>query len=174
LLARNATLNVFTQLWIFLILLVAMPKLVSYLGEGPFGLFSLAWVIIGYLSFLDVGVNRAATKFVSEHLAELDHESMHGIVRTALISNLSLGLTGGLVVALISPYLIHSVFGLSNGLEYQARWTFYAVALAVPVLLVQGIFKARFNALGGSTLLMLWQPRRNGAWRACSHGEAMA
>jgi O-antigen/teichoic acid export membrane protein len=142
LIARNATLNLLTQGWIFLVLLVAMPKLVSYLGEGPFGLFSLAWVIIGYLSFLDVGVNRAATKFVSEYIAEQDHESMHGIVRTALISNLSLGLIGGLAFALISPYLIHSIFKLSNGLENQARWTFYAVALAVPVLLVQGIFRA--------------------------------
>lgn len=68
LLARNATLNLFGEGWTFLVLLVAMPKLVSYLGEISFGLFSLAWVVIGYLSFLDIGVNRAATKFVSEHL----------------------------------------------------------------------------------------------------------
>jgi len=57
-LARNATLNLATEGWIFLVLLVAMPKLVLFLGDTQFGLFSLAWVVIGYLAFLDVGVNR--------------------------------------------------------------------------------------------------------------------
>src|SRR5260370_4546741 len=110
LLARNATLNLATEGWIFLVLLVAMPKLVAFLGETSFGLFSLAWVAIGYLAFLDVGVNRAATKFASEHLAEQDHGSTHLIVRTALTANLVLGLAAGLAVILASPYLIHSIF----------------------------------------------------------------
>src|SRR6266481_852886 len=109
LLARNATLNLATEAWTFIVLVVAMPKLISFLGDTQFGLFSLAWVVIGYLAFLDVGVNRAATKFVSEHLAEQDHESTRLIVRTALATNLVLGLAGGLAVSLVSPYLIQSV-----------------------------------------------------------------
>jgi hypothetical protein len=51
LLARNATLNLATEGWTFVVLLIAMPKLVAYLGETSFGLFSLAWVVIGYLAF---------------------------------------------------------------------------------------------------------------------------
>src|SRR5712691_11906407 len=127
LLARNATLNLATEGWIFLVLIAAMPKLVAFLGETRFGLFSLAWVVIGYLTFLDVGVNRAATKFVSEHLAEQDHESTRLIVRTALTANLALGLAGGLAVVMASPYLIHSVFKVSPNLQNQARLTFYAI-----------------------------------------------
>ena len=142
LLARNATLNLLGEGWTFLVLIAAMPKLVAFLGETSFGLFSLAWVVIGYLTFLDVGVNRAATKFVSEHLAGQDDDSVRTVVRTALMANLALGLVGGSVIALLSPYLIHSVFKVSPSLEGQARLTFYAVGLAVPVLLVQGIFRA--------------------------------
>jgi len=142
LLARNATLNLIAEGWTFLVLVVAMPKLVSLLGDASFGLFSLAWVVIGYLSFLDVGVNRAATKFVSEHLAGRDDISVRQVIRTAIITNLALGLAGGLAVGLASPYLIHSIFKVVPGLENQARLTFYAVALAIPVLLVQGIFRA--------------------------------
>src|SRR5690242_11785073 len=119
LLARNATLNLATEGWIFLVLIVAMPKLVSLLGDTQFGLFSLAWVVIGYLAFLDIGVNRAATKFVAEHLAEQDHESTLQIVRTALVANLALGLAGGLAVVLLTPYLIHSVIKVSADLESQ-------------------------------------------------------
>src|SRR6266852_9157003 len=127
LLSRNATLNLVTEGWTFIVLLVAMPKLVAFLGETSFGLFSLAWVVIGYLAFLDVGVNRAATKFISEHLAEQDHGSVRLIVRTALTANLILGLAGGLALIFTSPYLIHYIFKLSDELQLQARLTFYAV-----------------------------------------------
>lgn len=146
LLARNATLNLMTNGWIFLVLIVAMPKLVHYLGETSFGLFSLAWVMIGYLTFLDVGVNRAATKFISEHLAEEDHDSARRLLRTGIFANLAMGLVGGIAVALASPYLIHSVFKISASLGGEARWTFYAVSLAVPVLLVQGVFRAALSS----------------------------
>ena len=180
LLARNATLNLATEGWIFLVLLVTMPRLVSFLGETAFGLFSLAWVVIGYLAFLDIGVNRAATKFVSEHLAEQDHESVLHIARTALVANLGLGLVGGLAVVLTSPYLMHWVFKASPGLADQARLTFYAVGLAVPVLLVQGVLRAvlssyqKFgwiNAVNVVTTAAQWGTAAVLAWKG--HGVAL-
>jgi O-antigen/teichoic acid export membrane protein len=180
LLARNATLNLLAEGWTFVVLLVAMPKLVAFLGETSFGLFSLAWVVIGYLAFLDVGVNRAATKFVSEHLAEQDHESTRLIVRTALLANLALGLVGGLAVVLASPYLIHSVFKVAPELQGHARLAFYAVGLAVPVLLVQGVFRAvlssyqRFgwiNAVNAVATTAQWSAAALLAWKG--HGVAL-
>jgi O-antigen/teichoic acid export membrane protein len=174
LLARNATLNVLAEGWTFLVLVIAMPKLVAFLGETGFGLFSLAWVVIGYLTFLDIGVNRAATKFVSEHLAGEDDQSVRSVVRTAFIANLSLGLLGGLLVVLLSPYLIHSVFKVSPALENQARLTFYAVGVAVPVLLVQGILRAilssyqRFgwiNSVNAAATTAQWTGAVLLAWR---------
>jgi len=180
LLARNATLNLATEGWTFVVLLVAMPKLVSFLGDTQFGLFSLAWVVIGYLAFLDVGVNRAATKFVSEHLAEQDHESTRLVVRTALTANLALGLAGGGAVVLLSPYLIHSVFKVSAELQSSARLTFYAIGLAVPVLLVHGILRAvlssyqRFgwiNAVNAAATTVQWGAAALLAWKG--YGEAL-
>ena len=146
LLVRNATLNLVANCWTFVVLLVVTPKLVHYLGETSFGLFSIAWVTIGYLTFLDVGVNRAATKFISEHLAGEDHDSAARIVRTSIVANVLTGTAGGVVIALLSPFLVHSLFKISGALEDQALWTFYAVSLAVPVLLVQGIFRAALSS----------------------------
>jgi O-antigen/teichoic acid export membrane protein len=177
---RNATLNLLTEAWIFLVLLVAMPKLVTFLSPTAFGLFSLAWVVVGYLAFLDVGVNRAATKFVSEHLAEQDHESTRQIVRTALVANLILGLGGGLAVIVVAPYLIHSVFKVSADLESQARLVFYAVGLGVPVLLLHGVLRAvlssfqRFawiNVVNAATTTVQWGVAVVLAWKG--HGVAL-
>lgn len=146
LLARNATLNFGANCWTLVVLLVAMPKLVHYLGDMAFGLFSIAWVTIGYLTFLDIGVNRAATKFISEHLAAADRPAVCETVRTGIFANLSMGLAGGGAIALLAPFLIHSVFKVSGGMENQARWTFYVVALSVPVLLLQGVFRATLSS----------------------------
>jgi O-antigen/teichoic acid export membrane protein len=180
LLARNATLNLFGEGWTFLVLLFAMPKLVAYLGETSFGLFSLAWVVIGYLSFLDIGVNRAATKFVSEHLAGQDDDSIGTLVRTAFLANLTLGLIGGLAVVLTAPYLLHFVFKVSPELTRQARLTFYAVGVAVPVLLVQGIFRAvlssyqRFGWINGVNMVAVTAQWGAAAWLAWrGHGVAI-
>lgn len=173
LLARNATLNLIANGWVFVVLIAAMPKLVRSLGETSFGLFSLAWVIIGYLSFLDIGVNRAATKFISEHLVDEDNDSAREIVLTALAANLAMGLLGGIAVVVASPYLIH-VFKISDSMTAEARLTFYAVAIAVPVLLVQGIFRAvlssfqRFgwmNAVDALTMTLQWGFAALLAWR---------
>lgn len=179
LLARNASLNLVTNGWLFVVLVLAMPKLVHFLGETSFGLFSLAWVIIGYLAFLDIGVNRAATKFVSEHLAEQDHDAAQQIVRTALMANLSMGLLGACAVVVASPYLVH-IFKISGATAYEARLAFYAVAVAVPVLLVQGIFRAvlssyqRFgwmNSVDALTMTAQWGVAALLAWRG--HGVAL-
>jgi O-antigen/teichoic acid export membrane protein len=43
---------------------------------------------------------------------------------------------------LIAPVLVHTVFKITPALERQARLVFYAVALAVPVFLLQGVFRA--------------------------------
>lgn len=180
LLAKNALLNLVTNGWIFLVLLVAIPKLVHYLGETSFGLFSLAWVVIGYLAFLDIGVNRAATKFVSQHLAEQDRRSALRLVQTAIIANSVMGLMGGLAVAIASPYLVHHFFKVSLSLEREARLAFYAVGLSVPVLLVQGVFRAvlssfqRFgwmNAIDAVTTSAQWIVAGILAWEG--HGVAL-
>lgn len=178
-LARNATWNLLADGWIFLVLLVAMPHLVHVLGEAQFGLFSLAWVAINYLGFLDIGVNRAVTKFVSEHLAAQDAESVRQVIRTALFANLALGLSGGAGVVLLSPSLIRFVLKLSEPLAGQAQLTFLAVGIAVPVLLVQGVLRAvlsslqRFGWINGVDALAA-AAQWGGAWFLAARGHGVA
>jgi O-antigen/teichoic acid export membrane protein len=179
LLARNATLSLLTEGWVFLVLVVAMPRLVAFLGETSFGLFSLALVVIGYLTFLDIGVSRAATKYISEHLAEKDLDGARQIIRTALLTNLTLGLVGGLAVVTLSPFLIHSIFKVSADLEKQAWLVLCIVGVSVPVLLMHGVLRAvltsfqRFgwiNSVNALVTTVQWGAACWLAWR--SYGVA--
>src|SRR5215472_11468154 len=120
LLARNATLNLATEGWIFLVLILALPKLVSFLGEASFGLFSLAWVVVGYLAFLDIGVSSATTKLTSEFLAKHESAQIGNLIRTALATNTVMGLFAGAVAVAISPLLIRYAFRIPGQLHSEA------------------------------------------------------
>ncbi len=174
LLARNATLNLVTEGWIFFVLIVAIPKLVSYLGETGFGLFSIAWVVVGYLAFLDIGVSSATTKFISEYLAKCERSELGGLIRTALAANGIMGLVAGALAVAISPLLIRYAFKVPESLYDEAFRVFVAAAFALPVLLIQGVLRAalssyqRFdwiNLVNGSVISIQWLMIALLAWR---------
>ena len=142
LLARNTTLNLGAEVFVTVVLVATVPLLVHRLGPASFGLYSLAFALIGYLSYLDLGVSRAATQFVSAGLARNDESSSKRAVHSATLVNLLIGLFCGLAVLLTTPFLVHSVFKITPALEREARLVFYAVAIAVPFFLVQAVFRA--------------------------------
>ena len=174
LLARNATLNLLTEGWIFLVLIVAIPKLVFYLGETSFGLFSIAWVVVGYLAFLDIGVSTATTKLTSEYLARHERSDLATLIRTALAANSIMGVVAGGVAVTISPLLIRYAFKIPASMHGEALSVFVGVAFALPVLLIQGVLRAtlssfqRFdwiNLVNGSVISLQWVVMTLLAWR---------
>ena len=50
--------------------LAAVPFLMRYLGQERLGVLSLVWVIVGYFSFLDMGLGRAVTVAVASCRAD--------------------------------------------------------------------------------------------------------
>ena len=50
--------------------LAAVPFLLHYLGQERLGVLSLVWVVIGYFSFLDMGLGRAVTVAVASCRAD--------------------------------------------------------------------------------------------------------
>jgi O-antigen/teichoic acid export membrane protein len=146
LLARNSALNLLSEVWSSVVLLVGIPVLVRALGETSFGLFSLAWVVIGYLMLLDVGVSRGATKFVSEHLALNDIGQTRTVVRAAIICNCVLGIIGSTLIVAFTPLLV-KLFKMPPELRGQVTVVFYCVAICIPMLLLQGSLRGVLSSL---------------------------
>ena len=174
LLARNTALNLATECWLAVVLFANIPLLVKFLGEESFGLFSLAWVVVGYLAFLDIGVSTATTKFTSEYLAKRESDQVSRLVRTALATNSIMGLVAGALAIAIAPFLIQHAFKIPAPLHSQALHVFLAVAFALPVLLTQGVLRATFssfqrfdfiNIVNGSTITVQWLLMTFLAWK---------
>lgn len=142
LLTRNATLNLLAEGILFVILVLSTPLLVARLGVQAFGLYALAWSIIGYLAYLEFGISRSATQFVSKYLSQDDSAGVARAAVTSILINILIGLACGLVVLLLTPILAHEAFRIPAELQGQARLVFFSVALAVPLVMLQSVLRA--------------------------------
>jgi O-antigen/teichoic acid export membrane protein len=74
LLARNTVLNVLGQVVPVAVAVAAIPYVVGGLGVSRFGVLTLAWAALGYFGVMDLGLGRAATKFIAEALGRGEAE----------------------------------------------------------------------------------------------------
>jgi O-antigen/teichoic acid export membrane protein len=158
-LARNTLLNLIGQAAPLLVGVVTLPFIMRGLGAERFGLLSLSWVVLGYFTIFDLGLGRAATKYVAEALARGDKDRVPRLVYSAVIVQVISGGLGLIVLAAITPLLVGHVFNIPPALAAEAKVTFYLLAIAVPAVLVSssltGVLAAaqRFdlvNAVGAS------------------------
>jgi O-antigen/teichoic acid export membrane protein len=159
LLARNTLLNLIGQAAPLLVGVVTLPFVVRGLGAERYGLLSLSWVVLGYFTIFDLGLGRAATKYVAEALARGDKDRVPRLVWTAVTVQAICGGLGALILAAIAPLLVEHVLNIPPELVGEARATFYCLAVAIPGVLVSsslmGVLAAtqRFdlvNAVGAS------------------------
>jgi O-antigen/teichoic acid export membrane protein len=159
LLARNSLLNLLGQAAPLLVGVITLPFVVRGLGAERYGLLSLSWVVLGYFTIFDLGLGRAATKYVAEALAKGDNDRVPRLVWTAVTVQASCGGLGALILVAIAPFLVEHVLNIPSTLAGEARATFYCLAIAIPGVLVSsslmGVLAAtqRFdlvNAVGAS------------------------
>jgi O-antigen/teichoic acid export membrane protein len=146
LLTRNWALNLAGQLVPLLVAVVAMPYVIHELGPERFGILSIAWVLLSYSTLLDLGLGRATTKFVAEHLGRDESEKVPGVVWTSVWAQSALGIIGGILFAAITSPLVDHLLKMSSVLRSQTTLTFFILATSVPIVLVGNAFRGVLEA----------------------------
>ncbi|MGB3336739.1 MAG: oligosaccharide flippase family protein, partial [Devosia sp.] len=116
--------------------LVAVPILLSHLGVERFGILSLAWVIVGYFGFFDLGLGRAITQLVAQRIGTNQQGDIPAIVQAGLVAMTALGVLGGLAVALLSPWIVRTQLAIPPDLVEETLTAFYILAASIPVVIV--------------------------------------
>jgi O-antigen/teichoic acid export membrane protein len=65
-LMRNTTWSCIGSAAPMLVAFVDLPRLIQGLGADRFGILTLAWMAIGYLSLSDFGLGRAITRLIAD------------------------------------------------------------------------------------------------------------
>jgi O-antigen/teichoic acid export membrane protein len=144
--ARNTFLNFAGNALPLAVGIVTIPFIIRWLGTDRFGILSLAWVVIGYFGFFDLGLGRSTTKFVAEALGKGEPEKVPGYFWTTVIFQAFLGLLGALVLALTTPFLVERILKAPPALFDTTKATFYILAISVPVVLVSASFRGVLEA----------------------------
>lgn len=158
LIARNTLINIAAQGVPLLIAVPTIPLIAQKLGPGRFGLLGLAWVLLGYLAYFDLGMSRAATRFVADAMGRRDDREIPEIVWSAAALQLVIGCVGGVLLFVISPVLASRVLHTAPSEIHEATATFRVLALGFPVVLLvasfRGVLEAaqRFDAIAGVTI----------------------
>jgi O-antigen/teichoic acid export membrane protein len=134
LLVRNTALNFTGQAVPLLAGLFAIPYVIHGLGVERFGILSLAWLVIGYFSLLDLGLRRATTKLVAEELGRGGNERISAIVWTSLGALIILGMVGAIIFVIGTPLLVQRVLKISPNFIPEVKSMFYLLSCSIPVV----------------------------------------
>lgn len=135
-LAHNVLLNVAAQTVPLVVGALVAPAVVRGLGTETFGLLSLGLVVLGYLSFLDLGLGRTMTRFVASASAKGQPEQIPTVLRTVLLMQVLLGGGAGVALTLLTPLLVGHVFTIPPSHAGDARALFHILALSLPISFV--------------------------------------
>jgi len=127
--------------------IVAIPSLgilARTLGTESFGLFTLAFAVVGYASIFDAGLTRAVIREIS--IFRDDLQERKNIISTATITVAILGLFAAMLIFL-SVNKIGGFLNVSNDLITNFEKSFKLLSLAVPVFLVNQIWLASLEGL---------------------------
>jgi O-antigen/teichoic acid export membrane protein len=137
--------------------LVAIPFLIQHLGQERLGLLSLIWVIVGYFSFLDMGLGRAVTVAVASCRSDpssgrVDELHILGSASVLLVAVgcgviffISVGVLGlGVPVRLSSPAFAEEV-------KLAVLW----MLPSLPLLLLSSVLRGALEGAGDFRALNL-------------------
>lgn len=103
-----------------LVNLITTPILLRLLGEEAYGLQSLVAVIVGYMTFMDMGLDLPITKILAEDRARQDHVSVNYLLSTTLQLYVIIGLAGMVVIIFSADWLVMSIFKVPENLVSQS------------------------------------------------------
>lgn len=111
---------------------ITIPYLMKHVSVEVFGILTLVWALIGYLSMFDFGIGRALTQQVSSSLSQKATDQLPGVVKTGLLLMLATGLLGGCLLALGAHELSYKWLNVSKGTEWDTNKSLLIAAIGIP------------------------------------------
>ena len=147
LLARNAGFNLVGEIASFAVGGLCIPFVIRRLGTDSFGILSIAWTLLSYISLFDLGLSRATTKFVAESVSTGEQEQIPSLVWTSITLQVVLGILGSVFLATTSHILVARLFKVSPELTREAERALMYLALAVPIVLISNCLRGVLEAM---------------------------
>jgi O-antigen/teichoic acid export membrane protein len=125
--------------------LITVPIYIRTLGEARYGTLAIAWVMLGYFGFFDLGISRASANALAK-LHDASQEERERSIWTSFYLSLLLGLAGALLLYFAGGYLYVHFFTASDELKREITAVFPWIAALLPLALVAGVAEGALEA----------------------------
>lgn len=144
---NNTVFNVIGWFWPIVLNFATVPYFVQKMGDEAFGVFILILTVVGYLALLNLGLNTASTKFISEYLAKNDTLKLNQVIVSTLMFYTVVGSVGLLLMIIASPWITTNLLNVSPELTDAAITALQLGGIGFFINMVTGAFSAVPTAL---------------------------
>jgi O-antigen/teichoic acid export membrane protein len=123
-----------------------IPPLIRGLGEERFGVLALAWIVIGYFSFLDLGLGRALTQVVAGRPDANRDDDLGEYIGSAILALLALGVMGGIALVATAPWLVEHVLNVPPALRSETIASFRLIGASIPLVTLTSAYRGLVEA----------------------------
>jgi O-antigen/teichoic acid export membrane protein len=106
-----------------------------HIGEARYGVMSIVWVLLGFFGFLDLGLSRAVTNALAK-LRQAPQADRARVLLTTMGLNLGVGLIAGVVLYVLSGFLLEHVISVPAALRPELAGSLPWIACILPLTLI--------------------------------------
>ena len=138
LLRTNFLFNLLTPLARIAIALVTIPIYIHHLGDARYGVLQIAWILLGYFGFLDLGLSRASINALAKLRAARQSDRAR-VLLTTLALSLSFGLVGAVLLYGFGGYMFQHVLSVPADVKQEIAQAFPWMVCLFPMTLVAAV-----------------------------------
>jgi O-antigen/teichoic acid export membrane protein len=143
---RNTVYNLLGAALPVAVSLLTVPVYLSRIGEARFGILSIVWLLLGYFGLFDLGLGMATAQQIAAR--EKDGRAAQArIFWTALMTNLALGIAGGLIAWPIAQYYFAHYLKVDPTVRAEILSALPWMIAAVPLATVTGVATGALQGL---------------------------
>jgi O-antigen/teichoic acid export membrane protein len=135
LLIRNTLLSIVGEAAPLALGLIAIPIMVRELGVDRYGVITLSYLVVGYLSLFDLGLGRAAMQQISNAIGAGEMDRIPAIFWTSMMMMFVLGICAATIIIGTSHWLVYSVLNIPAPLRAESVGAFLVLGAVLPFVL---------------------------------------
>jgi O-antigen/teichoic acid export membrane protein len=127
---------------------ISIPVLLRHLGPESFGIMSIFSTALMYFAMLDLGLGRAATRFISQSLEGERWEDMRRYFWGSVLMLNAMGAVFTVVSMLAVPVVVSRLLKIPPSQVHVTIQSFYLICLAIPLVCLMATFRGFLEAWG--------------------------
>jgi O-antigen/teichoic acid export membrane protein len=137
-LTTNFAVNLLSPFTRIAVALVTIPIYVQHLGYARYGVLTIAWILVGYFGFLDLGLSRASINALAK-LRDAPQPDRARVLLTTLALSLGFGLLGAALLFVVGGYMFEYVLSVPADLRGEVARSFPWMVCLFPMTLLAGV-----------------------------------